>query len=145
MPDKQQNLGNHRRFYPLYHFVLQPLLLVNVMVETLRLNKYQTRYHLWLVILALGLLLLSTVTRVMVLRVQNRIIRLEERLRLARLMPDTDRASIDKLPLRQLIALRFASDEEAPELARRCIAGELSEPAEIKKSVRNWRPDFLRV
>jgi hypothetical protein len=145
MPDNQQNLGNHRRFYPLYHFVLQPILLINFFVEILRLNKYQTRYHVWLVILAFALLLLSTVMRVMVLRVQNRIIRLEERLRLTRLMPETDRALIDKLPLRQLIALRFASDEEAPDLARRCIAGELTEPAEIKKSVRNWRPDFLRV
>jgi hypothetical protein len=83
--------------------------------------------------------------RVMALTVQSRLIRLEERLRLQRLMPAEEHAAIAALRLGQLVGLRFAADEEAPDLARRCAAGELKSSGDVKKQVKNWRADHLRV
>ena len=140
-----QNYSNHRRYYPWHHFVVQPLLIINLVVEIERLRKYHTIYHAWLVVFALALILFSLTARSMALRAQNRVIRLEERLRLASILPPQDHAIIDKLKTGQLIALRFASDEEAADLARRAAAGEFNSNNEIKKSIKNWRPDYLRV
>ena len=140
-----QSYSNHRRYYPWHHFVVQPILIINVWVEIARLKKDQSLYNIWLVVFAIGLVLLSLTARAMALQAQNRVIRLEERLRLASILPPEDRPLIDKLRTGQLIALRFASDEEVADLARRCAAGELNKSNEIKKSIRNWRPDYLRV
>jgi len=140
-----QTYQNHRRYLPLLHFVIQPILVINVVVEILRLNKYPTLYHVWLVVVALAILVFTFVARSMSLSAQNRTIRLEERLRLASLMPEGQRARIDELTAGQLIGLRFASDEEAAELAQRCLAGELKGPGDVKRAVKSWRPDHLRV
>ena len=140
-----QTFENHARYYPWHHFVVQPILLINIFVEGARLYKYQTLYHVWLVLFAIGLLILSFTARSMALRAQNRVIRLEESLRLSRLLPAADQGLIEKLSPGQLIAMRFASDEEIPDLARKCAAGEFSSSKEIKQSIRNWRPDYLRV
>jgi hypothetical protein len=140
-----QNYQNHRRYYAWHHFVVQPILLLNVFVEAARLYKYQTAYHAWLVLVALALLTLSFTARSMALRAQNRVIRLEERLRLASILAPNDRALADKLTTGQLIALRFASDDEIPDLVRRCVAGDFNSSNEIKKSIKNWRGDYLRV
>src|SRR5688500_15774171 len=110
-----QTYQNHRRYLPLLHFVIQPILVINVVVEILRLNKYPTLYHVWLVVVALAILVFTFVARSMSLSAQNRTIRLEERLRLASLMPEGQRARIDELTAGQLIGLRFASDEERSE------------------------------
>ena len=140
-----QTFENHTRYYPWHHFVVQPILLLNVLIEAARLYKYQTLYHVYLIVFAIGLLIFSFTARSMALRAQNRVIRLEEQLRLAKLLPATDHALIDKLTPGQLVALRFASDEEVPDLARKCAAGEFSSGKEIKQSIRTWRPDYLRV
>jgi hypothetical protein len=81
----------------------------------------------------------------MALTVQTRVIRLEERLRLERLIPAAEHAMIAGLAPGHLVGLRFASDEEAPQLARRCAAGELKSSAEVKRQVKQWRADHLRV
>jgi hypothetical protein len=81
----------------------------------------------------------------MALTNQTRLIRLEERLRLQRLMPAEEHATIAALEPGQLIGLRFASDEEAPGLARRCAGGDLKTSGDVKKQIRNWRADYLRV
>ena len=140
-----QTFENHARYYPWHHFVVQPILLVNFFVEGARLYKYQTLYHVWLVVFAMGLLILSFTARSMALRAQNRVIRLEERLRLSRLLPASDQGLIEKLSPGQLVAMRFACDEELPDLARKCAAGEFVSGKEIKQSIRTWRPDYLRV
>jgi hypothetical protein len=96
-------------------------------------------------VLALGILAVGLVARYMSLVNQNRIIRLEERLRLTSLLPDELKARIPELRPRQLIALRFASDAEVTDLVRRCLAGELQTADSIKRAVKEWRPDHLRV
>lgn len=145
MPSQAQSYANHRRYLPLLHFVTQPILLVNVFVEAARLYKYQTLYHVWMVIVAIAIFVFTFVARWMSLTVQNRTIRLEERLRLASLMPEDQRARVNDLTPGQLVGLRYASDGEAVELAQRCLAGDLKRSEDVKRAVRNWRPDHLRV
>lgn len=141
---REQSYSNHRRYHPWHHFVVVPILIVNLVVESVRLTNDQSRYQVWLVILALGLLIFSFTARSMALKAQDRAIRTEERLRLSRLLPG-DQAAIDSLRPGQLVALRFAPDDEVPELMRRISSGELSKGEEIKKAIRNWRADYLRV
>lgn len=140
-----QTYQNHRRYLPLLHFIIQPILTINVVVEIMRLNKYPTLYHVWLVVVAIAILAFSFVARSMALSAQNRTIRLEERLRLATLMPENQRGRISELTAGQLIGLRFASDDEAADLAQRCLAGELKGSDDVKRAVKNWRADHLRV
>jgi hypothetical protein len=142
---QEQSFASHSRYYPWHHFVVQPILLGNLVVEIMRLQKYQTVYHVWLVVFAIGLIIFSFTSRSMSLRAQDRVIRLEETLRLSRLLPATEQAAIAGLRAGQLVALRFASDEEVPDLVRRIVSGELNKGTEIKKEIRNWRPDYLRV
>ena len=142
---QEQSFASHSRYYPWHHFVVQPILIGNVAVEIMRLEKYHTVYHVWLVVFAIGLLLFSFTSRSMSLRAQDRVIRLEETLRLSRLLPASEQAAIAALRTGQLVALRFASDEEVPDLVRRIVAGELNKGTEIKKEIKNWRPDYLRV
>jgi len=140
-----QNYSNHRRYFALYHFVLQPLLVANVIVQALRLYKSPGAYQAWMVVFAIAVILLSLTARIMALKVQNRLVRLEERLRLEKILPPQDQALISKLRTGQLIALRFASDEEVPDLVRKTVAGEFNTNTEIKKAIKTWRPDYLRV
>ncbi len=139
----EQSLKSHRRYYPWHHYVVQPILIINLGVEIARALK-DPAAHGWPVILAFALVVFSFTSRSMALRAQDRVIRLEERLRLSRLMPGED-ALIDSLRPGQLIALRFASDEEVAGLARRCASGDLAKGGDIKKEIKTWRPDYLRV
>ena len=145
MPASAQSYQAHRRFLPPYHFFILPVLIINVFVELVRLYRSPTLYQVWLVVVASALLGLALMARGMALTVQSRLIRLEERLRLQRLMPAEEHAAIAALRLGQLVGLRFAADEEAPDLARRCAAGELKSSGDVKKQVKNWRADHLRV
>ena len=141
---REQSYSNHRRYHPWHHFVVVPILIVNFVVESIRLTDNQSRYQAWLVVLALGLLIFSFTARGMSLKAQDRAIRIEERLRLSRLLPGNG-AAIDSLRPGQLVALRFAPDDEVPDLMRRIASGELTKGEEIKKAIRVWRPDYLRV
>ena len=140
-----QDYKSHRRFFPVFHYFIIPVLLINVGVEATRLYRNQTMYNAWVVLVAFALLVLALVARVMALKAQDRIIRLEERLRLGSLMPAEHRDKINELTPSQLVALRFASDEEAPELAQRTMTGEFKSQNDIKKAVKNWRADTHRV
>lgn len=145
MAQAEQNYQNHRRWLPPVHFFIVPVLLLNVFVEGARLYKYQTPYHVWMVIVAIALVTLSLMSRTMSLTAQDRTIRLEERLRLASLMPEAQRGRIDDLTPQQLVGLRFASDGEVPQLVQRCLSGELKGSGDVKRAVTNWRADRLRV
>jgi hypothetical protein len=122
-----------------------PVLLVNFLNTGRHLFQQMTLHNLWEVVFALGLLALGLFSRVQTLTVQDRVIRLEERLRLRQLLPADLHGHIDTLTHRQLVALRFASDQELADLVREVIAGQLATPKDIKLRVRNWRPDFLRA
>ncbi len=143
---REQSYANHKRYYPLFHFVVVPLLVLNVIATLIYAFRHPgAKWNWWEVAVAVALGLLAWTTRVMVLTVQNRVVRLEEMLRLQRVLPDDLRNRAGELRTAQLIALRFCSDAELPEICRAVLAGELREPDEIKRRVKTWRPDWLRA
>jgi len=145
MAEKTQDYKSHRKYVPSFHFFVLPVLLLNIGVEAARLYRYQTVYHVWLVVVAISLFIFAFAARGMAARAQDRVIRLEERQRLTSLMPPESHEKIKNLTPAQLVALRFASDEEAPDLAQRTLTGEFKSPEDIKKAVKNWRADVHRV
>lgn len=146
-----QTYASHGRFDPPFHFFLLPVFGLGVVLTLihffyhLRESDSRDNIHSFLlIVLAVALLTLVLKTRIYALRVQDRVIRLEERLRLMQLLPEPLRARIPELTESQLIGLRFASDAEVPSLVERTLKEKLSRK-EIKKSIQNWRPDYWRV
>jgi uncharacterized membrane protein len=140
-----QTLASHRRFIPAWHFFALPVLIVNVFVVGVNFGKNPSLANAWALAVAVALVLGVWVSRQMPLRAQDRVIRLEERIRLERLLPADLRGRLGDLTTGQLIELRFAPDDEVPELTRRVLGGELTTRGDIKKAIRNWRGDHLRV
>lgn len=145
MAERPQSYETHRRYIPAYHFFALPVVLINLVVEIVRLVRSPTLYQAWLVVFALALAIFVNFARYMAARVQDRVIRVEERMRLGRLLPTELQSRIDEIRPSHLVALRFASDEELPDLAQRCLAGELTKGEQIKKEIKTWRPDHLRM
>ena len=139
-----QSYANHRRVNPLYHFVAMPIFVINFGIAAVHLYRAPSASSAWLLVVAFGLIAILGVGRLQSLMVQDRIIRLEERLRLQALAPELA-GRLDQLNKRQVAALRFASDEELPGLARRVFAGEFPTNGDIKRAVTTWRPDHMRV
>jgi len=127
-----------------WHFIAFPLLLINVIVAAVALFKNPDLTTVWLLLVAVALVLTIFTARSMATVNQDRLIRLEERIRLNQLMPGRE-ADVAKLSLDQLVGLRFADDAEAPGLVDRIMAGDLSDREDIKKEVKVWRGDTLRV
>ncbi len=145
MAEGPQSYKSHRRYIPIFHFFVVPIVAINAIVEIVRLFRSPTLNQAWLALFAVALTVFINVPRYMAARVQDRVIRLEERMRLARLLPEELRGRIEELRPSQLVALRFASDEELPGLARRCFDGELTKADQIKREIKTWRPDYLRM
>jgi hypothetical protein len=145
MANQTQTYASHRRWIPAFHFFVLPVLFANFIVAVIRVVRTPDFPATWAAIVALALALGILYARVMPLRAQDRVIRFEERTRLERLLPADLRGRIDELTPGQLIALRFAPDDEVPDLARRALNGELKGQADIKRAIRNWRGDYLRV
>lgn len=145
----EQNFANHRKFVPGYHFVALGILLVNLIWSLFRLISGLPGVpffdRLLAVLVAVALLLLAWYTRVFPLKAQDRVIRLEEILRLERLLPPDLRTRIGELRPGQLIALRFASDEELPGLTRAVLEERIARSDDIKKRIRDWRADHFRM
>jgi hypothetical protein len=120
-------------------------LLINVVLVVVNFVRDPRLASGWAVLVALALLIGIVLSRNMPLRAQDRIIRLEERVRFERLLPADLRGRIGELTADQFIGLRFAPDDEVPELTRRVLGGELKTRADIKRAIRSWRPDNLRV
>lgn len=139
-----QSLSNHARFDPPFHFFVLPVFAITVIVAIVDLVRYPSLSAAWLVVLALAAATAVVKMRTYALKVQDRVIRLEERLRLAILLDKPLRARITELSESQLVGLRFASDAELPALTARTLSEKLSR-AEIKKAVTQWRPDYWRV
>ena len=140
-----QSYANHRRFFPLFHYVAVPILLANVMVAVAHAIQRPTPFNGWLALLSIGLVAGVVANRASALHVQNRLIGLEMRLRLATTLAPELRARIPELHLRHLIGLRFAGDAELPGLVERCLRGELATTDAVKREIREWRPDFIRA
>jgi hypothetical protein len=141
---KPQTFANHARFDPLFHFFALPVFLFAAGVATTNFIRRPALHAALLFVVSVAAVIAVFKIRLYALKVQDRVIRLEERQRLAPLMPEPQRSRILELTTGQLVALRFASDAEVAKLAERAISEKLS-PADIKKSIQTWRPDYLRV
>ena len=142
----EQNFGNHTRFVPLYHFFTLPVLLINFVWSLIRLKSLEFSFAgIFGVFLAIALFLGALYGRLFALAVQNRLIRLEERLRYERVLKEELRWRADELTPSQFISLRFASDEELPGLMQKVLDQKLTDRKAIKQLIKNWRPDYLRA
>lgn len=142
---ESQSFAKHARYFPAFHFFVFPVLLV-YLVYAVRVALQVRAWPATLAaVVALALLVFSFAARMMVLTVQNRVIRLEERLRLARLLPADLQGRIEELTVGQLVALRFASDGELAELTRKVLTEGITDKKTIKSMVTTWRPDHLRA
>jgi hypothetical protein len=142
--NSSQDLANHTRYDPLFHFFLLPAILALWIRDVVVLVRHPGWEHAWGLLLVTALFVAAGKARGYALKVQDRVIRLEERLRFASLLPEPLRSQSLKLSEAQLVALRFASDEETPALVQRTLTENLSR-ADIKKSIKTWRPDNWRV
>lgn len=145
MADRTQSFASHHRWHPIFHFVAVPILAIHVIVKIVQAVRVPSLASAWDVIVWIVLLISLVLARAYALKVQNRVIRFEERTRLQRCLPEELRGRIDELRTNQLIALRFCPDEELPEITREVLSGELRGRNAIKRRIKNWRPDWLRV
>lgn len=141
----QQTYANHARFHPPFHFFLMPGALVLLILTVVNLARHYDRLDSWILLL-IGILfpLAAFLIRANPLKAQDRLIRLEERLRLQALLSGDLSARIADLTEGQLIALRFASDQEVPSLVGKVLASNMP-PGDIKKAIVVWRADTFRV
>jgi hypothetical protein len=140
-----QNYSNHTRWVPPFHFFAMPVLLLNVGWQIYHVVKVQSGDTIISLLLALALVVIALSGRLFALKVQDRLIRLEMRLRLMSLLGQDLRGRIPEFTVDQLVALRFASDEELPALARKCLDEKITARKPIKQMVKNWQADELRA
>jgi hypothetical protein len=139
-----QSFKNHTRFDPPFHFVLTAVLAVNLFIVCCFAYKNLNWFTEWLIVLSIAAFIALGKLRSYPVKVQDRIIRLEERLRLQALAPAEWHAQIYRLTEDQLIALRFASDDEVVALAKEALEQNLTRK-QIKERIKSWRPDNWRV
>jgi hypothetical protein len=142
---EKQSFANHAKFVPPFHFFVLPIFLVNVGYSVYWLIKDVSARTVVGLLVAIALLLAAVLGRLFALTVQDRVIRLEERLRLATLLPADLRPRIPEFTREQLIGIRFASDAELPALARKVLDEKIAARKPIKQLVKDWRADNLRA
>jgi hypothetical protein len=140
-----QNFENHARFVPVFHFFVAPVFLLNVVWSIVRVVRNFSVGTIMALLVAIALFLLAFTARIFALTVQDRVIRLEMRLRMQQLLPVDLRGRIPEYTVDQLVALRFASDVELPALARRVLDEKLTNRKAIKRMVQDWQADLLRA
>ncbi len=143
----EQNFSNHTKFVPMFHFFVGPILIVNFLAQAILLVKggvftFASILH---VLVAAALLVLAFLARLFALGVQDRVIRLEERMRYEKLLPADLQSRIGEFNISQLVSLRFASDTELPALARKVLDGKIANRKAIKRMIQNWRADYQRI
>jgi hypothetical protein len=154
----EQNFSNHGKLVPAFPFFVIPVLVANVIwtiVSAFRIFGHPTAstaislsvlaYLALSILVSIALLVMAFLARIFALGVQDRVIRLEEKIRYERLLPDDLKPRIGEFTINQLVALRFACDAELPALARKVLDAKISERKAIKQMVQNWRPDYQRV
>jgi hypothetical protein len=142
----EQSFENHVKFVPAYHYFAVPIFVVNFLWSIYRVWKLGISFEgIFGVILAAAFVVLVLRARLFALAVQDRVIRLEERLRYERVLPADLQARCGELSVGQIVSLRFASDAELPALARKVLDEKVTERKAIKQQIKNWRPDYLRA
>ena len=145
MAERVQSYKKHTRLLPPFHFFVIPVLLVNLINSIRHIWQAPTQHYAFEMVVAAALLMLAFLSRVQAVTVQDRVIRLEMRLRLRGLLPPDLQPRINDLTPRQLVALRFASDAEMTDLVRDVLGGKLTTAKEIKMRVKSWQADWLRA
>jgi hypothetical protein len=140
-----QTYSNHVRFHPIFHFFAIPILSLNVLYSLYLIYRTPGFATIWGAIVAFAILAGVLLTRVYGLRNQDRIIRLEERVRLASVLPADLRGHIGELSMNDLIGLRFCCDDEVTDAVRSVLSGGVAGRKAIKAGVKNWRPDYHRL
>jgi len=140
-----QTFANHTRRHPPFHFFIVPVMLINFIWAIVQCVRAPGWNSAWWIIVSLALLVLMFLVRVNPLKVQDRIIRLEERLRYQQILSSELSRRAAALKPGQIVALRFAPDDELEELVSAVLAGKLTKPVEIKRAIKNWRADTFRV
>jgi len=142
----EQNFANHAKTVPAFHFFVLPVLLLNLgwSVHRWKVSSWSVDGAVW-VLTSVAILIGFLCARMFALSVQDRVIRLEERLRCERLLPQDLHARIVEFEPGQLISLRFASDAEFPTLARKVLNEKMTDRKAIKQQIKDWRADFLRA
>jgi hypothetical protein len=145
MPESlQQSYADHGRTDPAFHLFLLPISALTIIVALVNAFRHPGFNSAWLVLVSIAAGIALFKMRLYALKVQDRVIRLEERLRLQEIVSEPLRSRLSDLTVGQLIALRFASDAELPSLASRALSEKLSKD-DVKKAVTSWRPDYFRV
>ena len=145
MASTPQSFANHTRWQPPLHFFVLPVMLINVIWAIVVFVKAPDRNSGWWIVVSLALLVLVFFVRVNPLKAQDRLIRLEEKLRYQQLLSPALCQQAVALSPNQIIALRFAGDDELEELVTAVLAGKLTRNKEIKSAIKNWRADTFRV
>jgi hypothetical protein len=139
-----QTYANHRRFEPLQHFILTPILVATWISTIWQAIKHPSLQSVWVAVFAFAILLIAMQVRVYALKVQDRLIRLEETLRMERILPEDLKGRIPDLTVKQMVGLRFAADAELVHRVREALDEKLTGEA-IKKRIQTWRGDTFRV
>ena len=144
MTDRKQNFENHTLFVPIYHYVAAPIFLVNLVwaVWSLRNPSFPALLD---VLVAFALIILFLCARGFALKAQDRVIRLEMRLRMRELLPEDLQGRISEFTPQQMVGLRFAGDAELPDLARKVLDENIAAATPIKKLITDWQGDYYRV
>ena len=140
-----QNFVNHTKWVPAFHFFVLPVFLLNVFWCIYRLVRWFSVESAISLVLALAFFLLAFYARTFALAVQDRLIRLEMRLRMQQLLPQELRSRIPDFSVDQMVALRFAGDAELPALCRKVLDDKIADRTAIKKMIQNWQPDLVRA
>ena len=145
MANQGQNFSNHTRFVPPFHYVALPILLVNfvsAVVELFNGITFDASLH---VLVAVALIIVALFARVFALKAQDRVIRLEMRLRMRELLPEDRQGRINDFTPTQMVSLRFAGDAELSELARKVLDENITKSTSIKKMITDWQGEYFRV
>jgi Family of unknown function (DUF6526) len=151
---EQQNFPNHTKLVPAFHFFVLPVLVLNLIwairwffpLQVNTMFGFQVLVgHFINLLVAVALITLALLARLFALGVQDRVIRLEERLRYQQLLPVDLQPRINDFTINQLVSLRFASDSELPTLARKVFDGKIDNRKAIKQMIQSWRGDYQRV
>ena len=140
-----QNFENHTRWHPAFHFFILPVMLVNFFWAVVMFVKAPSWNSGWWIVVSVALLMLATFVRTYSLKVQDRLIRLEEKLRYQQLLSPALAQQTGNLTVRQTVALRFAADEELEELINSVLSGKFVKTKDIKRAIKQWRADNFRV